>query len=70
MISPPREELPLGIGDVVVLNSGGPKMTVVGRRGCDQVRCVWTSNRDELEDAWFPVVCVYRMRGDTDVGVA
>jgi uncharacterized protein YodC (DUF2158 family) len=33
----------LKIGDVVQLNSGGPKMTVAGLQSDGAVRCVWFS---------------------------
>ncbi len=46
------------IGDVVILNSGGPKMTVV-ETSETQVRVVWTSDDDKLEGAWLPRLCVF-----------
>ncbi|WP_133817900.1 DUF2158 domain-containing protein [Tahibacter aquaticus] len=39
-------------GDVVVLNSGGPKMTVVGA-GSEKVRCKWFDCRNAVQIGAF-----------------
>ena len=48
------------IGDVVELNSGGPKMTIVNIVGCDEARkavCRWSVN-DGLQCNGFSVECI------------
>ena len=46
----------LSLGDVVTLNSGGPKMTVVNLRPDGQVDCIWLSNDSEnVAGSLFPV---------------
>ncbi len=40
------------VGDIVVLKSGGPRMTVVAEDR-DSVRCVWFNNDNGLENATF-----------------
>lgn len=55
------------IGDVVRLNSGSPKMTVVEMRAeldaeeaeWDAVECVWFDGGPNLLRAWFPYDAVY-----------
>jgi uncharacterized protein YodC (DUF2158 family) len=60
---------PFAVGDVVILNSGGPKMTVAEVQP-GQVRVVWVDDDDDLEAAWFPNACVYQVGCDADCGVA
>lgn len=57
------------VGDVVILNSGGPKMTVVEVHS-SRVKVVWVDDDDNLEAAWFPNVCVFRFHAAGDCGVA
>lgn len=57
------------VGDVVILNSGGPKMTVVEVQS-SRVKVVWVDDDDSLEAAWFPNVCVFRVDAAGDCGVA
>lgn len=40
------------VGDIVVLKSGGPRMTVVAEEG-NSIRCVWFNNDNGLENATF-----------------
>ena len=44
----------LKIGDIVQLNSGGPKMTVAGLQSDGAVRCVWFSPDGKQESGVFP----------------
>jgi uncharacterized protein YodC (DUF2158 family) len=62
-------ENPFVIGDVVILNSGGPKMTVVETEA-SQVRVAWVDDEDRLEGAWFPHACVFRVHVTSGVGAA
>ena len=49
-----RQETPAFTpGDVVMLNSGGPKMTVCGINGDGDVECLWFYTPD------FPTDCVH-----------
>jgi len=45
------------VGDVVVLNSGGPRMTITGPSGADSWQCSWVSASGEL-CVTFPAVCL------------
>jgi uncharacterized protein YodC (DUF2158 family) len=45
------------IGDIVVLNSGGPDMTIIGVTG-DKATVVWTSETNMIMRNTFPVVCL------------
>jgi uncharacterized protein YodC (DUF2158 family) len=40
------------VGDIVVLRSGGPRMTVVGEEP-ETVQCVWFNSDNGLEKATF-----------------
>ena len=40
------------VGDIVVLKSGGPRMTVVADDQ-DNVQCIWFNNNNDLEKAAF-----------------
>lgn len=52
------EERIFKVGDVVMLKSGGPKMTVLATEG-EGVRCVWfVKGGEELEKEDFLVVCL------------
>lgn len=42
----------LKIGDVVILNSGGPEMTIVAEIN-DNWQCAWFTLDDEVKDAIF-----------------
>lgn len=42
------------IGDVVVLNSGGPKMTVVKSHEDGTFLCVWMIGGTAQNHGWFP----------------
>lgn len=61
------EEVPLKVGDVVVLNSGGPPMTIT-EIGETRLACSWISGYDEhspeshaLHEAMTcPIACVRR----------
>jgi len=44
-------------GDVVVLNSGGPPMTVIQRTMMDDVYCTWINDADVIRST-FPSVCL------------
>ena len=52
----------LNIGDVVELNSGGPKMTVASIQPED-VRCVWFGCDAKSESSVFPLVAL-RAKGN------
>jgi len=52
----------LKIGDVVQLNSGGPKMTVAGLQS-DTVRCVWFSPDGKPENGVFPLDALRPSKG-------
>jgi uncharacterized protein YodC (DUF2158 family) len=55
----------LRVGDVVTLNSGGPKMTVLEVQD-EEVHVAWVNDDAELELSWFPRVCVHLLRGRQD----
>lgn len=47
------------VGDVVVLNSGGPAMTVVkADPGSDKVLCGWIDDAGDYDSVWLPPACV------------
>lgn len=50
-------------GNVVVLNSGGPRMVVSVVLG-DEVMCVWLNANRSKEQARFPIVCVKKVGGE------
>lgn len=48
------------VGDIVILKSGGPKMTVdqyysepLGGELTSQVLCKWFDNKDNIQQDWF-----------------
>lgn len=45
-------------GDVCVLNSGGPHMTVVSISSADQLQCMWLDDNGSPHTWVFPLVCV------------
>lgn len=50
----PRPKAPaFAEGDVVTLNSGGPKMTVTGLAGVDSIQCQWFNDDQELKAGSF-----------------
>ena len=51
---------PLGIGDVVILNSGGPNMMVVDIED-DRVTTAWTYGAGKVQEAEWPSVCLHRI---------
>ena len=44
----------LNVGDVVELNSGGPKMTVVSIQQGGDARCTWLTPDGKQESGVFP----------------
>ena len=48
------EDYELEVGDVVMLASGGPYMTVVGLDDND-VSCTWFNDEDHVGDGTFPI---------------
>jgi uncharacterized protein YodC (DUF2158 family) len=53
----------LKVGDVVQLNSGGPKMTVAALQSEGAVRCVWFSPDGKPESAVFPPSALRASKG-------
>lgn len=53
------DEPPIGLGDLVRLNSGGPPMMVVDLDG-KNVTAAWRSGQ-KIEERTFPEVCVHRI---------
>lgn len=51
------------IGEDVVLNSGGPWMTIVGYTDDNQLIVQWIGDDDEIHTAQFPDVMVVGARG-------
>ena len=51
------------VGDVVLLNSGGPPMTVIDYQVTDVNKwlyiCMWTSDKG-LDRGQFPEACIYK----------
>ena len=47
----------LKIGDVVVLNSGGPDMTIVEIDG-DKATCWWQGHFGDVDQHEFPIACL------------
>ena len=45
-------------GDVVQLNSGGPKMTVVAVLSDKTMRCVWFSDDGRADGGLFPQIAL------------
>lgn len=58
-IQDPRQP-PVTIGNVVMLNSGGPKMMVVDIASNDIVTGAWV-NEGKVEEMEFPRSCVHRV---------
>lgn len=54
------------IGDVVLLKSGGPKMTVVSANE-REIRCKWLSDRGELGEAYFPEAALCNPRAEAEL---
>jgi uncharacterized protein YodC (DUF2158 family) len=50
------------VGSVVLMNSGGPRMTVRDRAG-DRVQCIWFDAKNRLHTGSFDVVTL-RVRDD------
>ena len=50
------------VGEVVVLNSGGPLMTIqeILAHGCT-VRCIWINDRCAADVHDFPIACVAKL---------
>jgi uncharacterized protein YodC (DUF2158 family) len=49
------------MGDVVILNSGGPHMSVIRysvEDGCTYVACVWFNKDGSVATAGFPELCI------------
>lgn len=53
------------VGDVVVLNSGGPKMTVVAMLDHDKVRCSWL-DAFERRDVNLPIAALTAVKTELD----
>ena len=53
----------LEIGDIVMLNSGGPWMTVVQIWKSGKVDCRWFSEENCAQDDNFPGACVHKRSG-------
>lgn len=49
---------PRRVGDVVRLNSGGPKMTVVDVYPSEWLRCIWHTEAGECREGRFDGRCV------------
>jgi uncharacterized protein YodC (DUF2158 family) len=56
----------IAVGDIVKLNSGGPKMTVINADGC-AIKCTWYS--DDGDDFYgladFPAACLTMVKANT-----
>lgn len=48
------------LGDIVILNSGGPNMMVI-KNNDQSVRCMWPDSEGKLRKASFPYECVTKM---------
>lgn len=48
------------LGDIVILNSGGPNMLVV-KNNDRSVKCLWVDARGRTRKASFPYECVTKM---------
>jgi uncharacterized protein YodC (DUF2158 family) len=46
------------LGDVVILNSGGPAMTVIGLGSDNRAQCKWKRADGQDEEASFPVEAI------------
>jgi len=55
------------LGQVVRLNSGGPKMTVQRLCDNDRVECVWFTPTGEFETSAGPSKTVWSFRSERDV---
>jgi uncharacterized protein YodC (DUF2158 family) len=55
-----QDERPFCVGDVVCLNSGGPRLTIVAC-GKNFVTVTWEHNGD-IHRHEFPSLCVYRVK--------
>ncbi|MBY0561411.1 DUF2158 domain-containing protein [Hyphomicrobium sp.] len=57
------------IGGLVVLNSGGPPMTIIGIEppnedsDCDQAWCSWIGSNGEGHAHCFPLPCITKFTG-------
>lgn len=54
-------EPPLGIGDVVYLNSGGPALLVVDVNG-ENLTSAWRDNHGNIQEMELASVCFHRAR--------
>lgn len=54
---------PIEVGDVVVLNSGGPAMSVNATQRGRAVCCWFNSHTEELESADFSMKCLRHEEG-------
>ena len=45
-------------GDVVRLNSGGPKMTVLQTKSGEQIKCQWFDRNGKIQTGDFDVIMV------------
>jgi uncharacterized protein YodC (DUF2158 family) len=66
--STPKIEKPeLTVGDVVILNSGGPQMTITFIRNyCNNATCKWINN-EKQQQAEFPLACLTKVTWGTPV---
>lgn len=56
-----EHEPPVGVGSVVRLNSGGPRMLVVDIDG-DSLTTAWRGSDGGITEATLPRLCVHRCR--------
>lgn len=52
-------------GEIVVLNSGGPDMTVMETDpDTGHIRCWWSQSNGETDEAYFPPETIHRIEAD------
>lgn len=65
IIPPDFDEMGCEAGDVVMLRSGGPAMTVVKVEG-DTAHCIWFDTHEAVRNAQFPVISLDVIEEDFD----
>jgi len=54
-------EPPFAIGNIVMLNSGGPKMMIVENHDADRVTAAWLDETGQPYESSFPRVALHRV---------